>query len=213
MPTPTPTVARNGPGWNSLVPVEIAPKASTAKIAPTGSIRIPSHFRTAPTRSVGRMWSSSGRTTVGPESERTAPSRIAIRVSRSSNNAAASATSAQVIAKPALTRRDTTCPTPALEIFPVQEERALEQDHAHRKLDHRVDQVAKQLVGVERVDHVRAKQHAGDQQRDDRRHAQPQGDDLGPHRRGDDQCDGECVVHVPPGRGSLDRPGNSRRSA
>ena len=49
-------------------------KTSTARVAPTGSIMMPSHFSTEATRLVGRTWLSRGMTTVGPDTTKIAPS-------------------------------------------------------------------------------------------------------------------------------------------
>ena len=67
-PTPTPTLRRN---WKTSCPAFACPattalNTTTPSVAPMGSARVPSHFRTRLTFFDGRMKSSSGPTTVGP---------------------------------------------------------------------------------------------------------------------------------------------------
>ena len=49
---------------------------SVAKLAPTGSIMIPSHFKMGAMEPVGRTCRSSGPMTVGPVTERIAPNSV-----------------------------------------------------------------------------------------------------------------------------------------
>jgi len=56
----------------------MASNTSTARVAPTGSITMPSHLRIAPTGGEGRTWRRSGWMTVGPVTTRIAPNSRAI---------------------------------------------------------------------------------------------------------------------------------------
>ena len=105
--TPTLTLSRNPPGSK---PPELDSPANTsaATIAPTGSIRIPSQRSTRPTAGLGRTNSSSGSTTVGPETMRMAPTSSAIPTGRSKSTTAPPKPTAQVISAPSVSRRTTT---------------------------------------------------------------------------------------------------------
>ena len=85
--TPTPTTSSNAipvasaPHTDSCVPAAsagsliriTASRTRTARMAPIGSIVIPSHLAIVPTRPAGRTWRSSGSTTVGPVTVKSAP--------------------------------------------------------------------------------------------------------------------------------------------
>ena len=84
--------------WNTSAPM----------IAPIGSMVVPSHPRIAVSRRPGRARSSSGATTVGPETMRIAPSITAAREESPSNSHASSPAPAQVIGTPRRISRRTT---------------------------------------------------------------------------------------------------------
>ena len=85
--TPTPTTISNAMPWASApqtLPWAPATSAgslsrmtvsstSTARMAPIGSMVMPSHLAMVPTRPAGRTWRSSGSTTVGPVTVSSAP--------------------------------------------------------------------------------------------------------------------------------------------
>lgn len=73
---------------------------------------MPSHFKTEFSRSVGRACSSSGSTTVGPETTRMAPRRAEIWAPSPNKKYAAKEVSIQVRSTPTLIRRRTTFRTP-----------------------------------------------------------------------------------------------------
>ena len=75
-PTPITTARRNSKISFPAVacPAITALKTTTPSVAPIGSANVPSHLRTELTSFEGRMKSSSGPTTVGPETTSTAPS-------------------------------------------------------------------------------------------------------------------------------------------
>ena len=107
--SPTPMLASISPGCQRPLLAELtAWKTSTPSSAPIGSTSTPSHVSSDRTRRAGRMNASSGSTTVGPDTTRIAPRRIATRASRPPNNTlAAPATAAHVTSTPTTTRRIT----------------------------------------------------------------------------------------------------------
>ena len=82
-------------------------KTIAPRVAPIGSISDPSQVSTRRRRSPGRMKSSSGPTTVGPETTRIAPSISAADCDRSSSSAAAPAPITHVSSVPMVTSRIT----------------------------------------------------------------------------------------------------------
>ena len=85
-------------------------KASTARIAPSGSTRIPSQRRMLPTAREGLTALSIGMITVGPVTVMIAPNRMASVQSMPMNQWAMQVTATQIITTPQLIRRPTIAP-------------------------------------------------------------------------------------------------------
>ena len=89
IPKPAPiTIARRN--WKISCPAFACPattalNTTTPSVAPIGSANVPSHISTELTVFDGRMKSSSGPTTVGPETTSTAPSTSATSKERSNS--------------------------------------------------------------------------------------------------------------------------------
>ena len=102
----TPTVrvtsipCRNVEGAEPMPPSRTVSSKSTARIAPTGSLRMPSHFTMWLTRPRGRICRSIGPITVGPVITSSAPTRRANSVGRSSSHQAKKAESSQQVRAP-----------------------------------------------------------------------------------------------------------------
>ena len=89
---------------------------STASRAPMGSMTIPSQRRMLATCVVGRTLRSIGTITVGPVTTVSAPNRIASSREKFSNQYVASVVTSQVINRPLLTKRRTTCSRPLISL-------------------------------------------------------------------------------------------------
>ncbi|MGZ4232378.1 MAG: hypothetical protein ACXVVQ_13255 [Solirubrobacteraceae bacterium] len=135
---------------------------------------MPSHLKTRSTFFEGRMNSSSGPTTVGPETTSTAPSTSATSQERSKNSWAATVRPPR--------REDPDAHQPAInpcdvtrELAELQVKPGLEEDDADRDRHHGGDQLrAQQRVGIERAGGAGAE--AQREQQQDRREPQQPGD-------------------------------------
>jgi len=88
----------------------IPSRTKTARIAPRGSMKIPSHLRIEARLGCSGTWRSMGTRTVGPVTTRTAPSSTASSTVSPATQRAASAVPSQATTAPTVTRRHTTWP-------------------------------------------------------------------------------------------------------
>ena len=147
---------------------------TTAMIAPTGSTSTPSHLSTDRTFASGAMKSRIGRTTVGPETIRIAPIRTAISRGDVEQQCRPKSTpSSHVIDHAEGQQPDHRRPHTGAEFLSPEAERALEKDDADRDLDDRRERVAEQGRRVDQSGDRDSGEDADDQQRDDRRYADP----------------------------------------
>ena len=128
-----------------------ASKVNTARIAPIGSISVPSASSKDPTRGSRPIERTMGPMTVGPVTTSTAESSAAScqstpRITRAAINVPTSVRVAPTV-------KSSPMAPPAPRTRAAEPERALEQDHSHRDRDAREQQVTENLVGVERARH------------------------------------------------------------
>ncbi len=194
-PTTVPNASRAGSPRRSVARCEMPLDSSISSATMARTAPIPSANTASPSRIVERfrrtrMRRSTGWTTVGPLTTRSAPNGTESCQLQPMSQCAARAPPIPATIMPTVTRRrsDKACPRELLE---AQVEAALEQDHRHRH-PHQVEQGAIQAFGLHHSGQLRPQQHAGEQEQHDAGHPYVAGHHLDQHTHGKGEPDGEA---------------------